>query len=519
MSERCLIVGAGPVGLTLANLLSQYGVSCRIIDRGPGPVLQTKAAGLWARTLEMLHHMDLDQQFLEVAHRSYSAHLYQGGSERLHLDLAKLPSSYNFITLIPQHVTEGILEHHLRQRHGVVVERGVSLVSLREHRATIAQGDGTPKSEEYRFIFGTDGAHSRVRKECGVSFAGTQLEGFWNVGDVHARSEMLPRNEVSIFLSEEGPIAFFALGHDRYRVVARCDQHLDPVPLEFFQEAVNTRMPFPVRLSDGHCMTGFSIHERQAERYRHGCTFLLGDAAHIHSPAGGQGLNTGMQDAFNLAWKVAQVIHWGSPESLLESYHLERHPVARRVMEASGAAIRAASITNPVTRTLQGAAIELAGSLAPVQKRIRNALSELDVHYGDSPLNAARSSKTLSPGSRLPEVYWRDVASRSHRLHDLLSGLHWTLISRGTAPPLEEIDGARLRSVVISRLESPRGGGLSDPEGMVFRACGLEEGSHLLVRPDGYVAGYFAHGEEDGIRRYWAKQGFGGRTLSACVTL
>jgi 2-polyprenyl-6-methoxyphenol hydroxylase-like FAD-dependent oxidoreductase len=490
------------VGLTLATLFTKYGVPYRIIDQHPAPVIQTKAAGLWSKTLEALHHMGLAERFLEVAHRSYSGHVFAGGQERVHLDLSKIPSYYNFVTLLPQHQTESTLTESLAAG-GVTVERGLRLLSLNGHTATLESvQDGQSSSAEFRFVFGCDGAHSQVRKEIGATFEGSQFPGFWMVGDMVIEGQGLPVDEVSMFLGPEGPFALFALGQRRYRVVASGNEMLDPVPVEFFEDAARARLPFPVTLSDPQHMTTFVIHERQADKYSNGIAFLLGDAAHIHSPAGGQGLNTGMQDAFNLAWKVAQVMLWGSPPALLDSYQTERHPVAKKVLETTSVAMRMVSITNPVVQKVRAAAMSLVGGLEVTQSRIREGLSEVDIHYGRSPLNAARGSKTLDPGDRMPEVFWRDRDGLFHRLYDLFTGFHWTILSDEKALSLPGLDPSRLRQVVVARQAGP-GDSFSDPAKTVAEACGLKDGGHLLIRPDGYLAGYFASGEEEALRSYW----------------
>jgi NADPH-dependent dioxygenase len=211
-----------------------------------------------------------------------------------------------------------------------------------------------------------------------------------------------------------------------------------------------------------------------------------------------------MQDAFNLAWKVAQVIRWDSSEALLDTYHPERHPVARRVLEASSFAIKMVGITtNPIARKVQSAAMSLVGSLELAQSKIRAALSEVDIHYNDGPLCSYKGSKTLTPGDRIPEVIWRDYAHRHHRLYDLFTGFHWTLISRDKGADLPDIDASRLRQVVITRLGESVENRFSDPAQAVAEACGLEPGGHILVRPDGYLAGCFVPGDEKAIRGYW----------------
>lgn len=503
MSDSCLIVGAGPVGLMLASLLTKYGVTYRIIDKSPEPVVMTKAAGLWSRTLEALHHLGLADGLLKNAHRSYAAHMFSGGQERVRMDLSKIASFYNFITLIPQHRTESFLTEHLKA-HGVTIERGVRLESLEGGKATLQRGEQT-STEEFRFVFGCDGAHSQVRKEIGATFDGDQLAGYWMVGDMLMEGDSLALDEVSMFVGPQGPVALFALGHGRYRVVASSSEPLDPVTMDFFEAAVRERVPFPLKLSDPQHLQMFSIHERQANIYSNGRAFLLGDAAHIHSPAGGQGVNTGMQDAFNLAWKVGQVIRWGSSPALLESYHQERHPVARRVLETTAVAIRMVEIKNPIVQKVRSAAMEVVGHIEPIQARLRAGMSQVDVHYPESVLNAASGSKLLKPGDRVPDVFWRDAHSRLHRLHDFFTEFGWTLISREQPLELGDIDQSKLRRVLVTRVGETGEGRVSDPTGALAEATGLEPGCHLLVRPDGYLAGVFGSDDASGLREYWRR--------------
>ena len=500
MSDSCLIVGAGPVGLMLACLLEKYGVPFRIVDQNPEPVIQTKAAGLWAKTLEALHHLGLAESLLGISHRAYGAHIFSGGQERVTMDLSRIPSFYNFVTLIPQHQTEAFLTAHLKQ----AVERGVRLTALDGGRATLEKGE-TSSVEEFRYVFGCDGAHSKVRKEIGATFAGDQLPGFWAVGDMKMVGEGLTPDEVSIFVGPQGPLAVFGLGEDRYRVVANSPEALDPVLLEFFKKAAADRIPFPVTISEPQHLQMFAIHERQASIYSNGRGFVLGDAAHIHSPAGGQGVNTGMQDAFNLAWKVAQVWHWGSPASLLETYQQERHPVARRVLETTSMAIRMVEIKNPIAQKMRSAAMEVVGHIEPIKARLRAGLSQIDVHYPESALHAAKGTKVLKPGDRAPEVLWRDTRSQLHRLYDLFTHFGWTLISRDRPLTVEGIDASRLRQVVITRVGPTGDNQFSDPSGAVAEATGLESGAHLLVRPDGYVAGTFGADDGAALLDFWRR--------------
>lgn len=472
MEATCLVVGAGPVGLTMAALLNHYGVGCRIVDRLPEPALQTKAAGLWSRSLEVFEQLELADLLLSRSHRATRGNIFAQGRRVLELDLSKVESRYNFLTLIPQHRTEALLTEHLAKR-GIQIERGTELTFW---DGTLAGLKGPHGKEEFRprYLFGCDGARSRVRREMGISFSGRTVEGHWLVGDLAARGGPLIDDEVCIFMSDQGPLAFFALGQGRYRCVALPgeEKHEEPT-LERFQQIAAVRAP-GLQLSELENGGLFSIHERQVEQYRSGSTFLLGDAAHVHSPAGGQGLNTGIQDAFNLAWKIAQVIHWKAPDALLESYHLERYPVAARVILGSSMATRMATAHNPVARAVRRAAMGAASHLEPVLDKVSETLSELNIHYHQSPLNGGRRWGRLRAGDRLPEVAWQENGEE-FRLHSYLDGMNWTLLAFERSLDL----GPRVSQFQVGHVKKVR------------EACGVDEAGFLLVRPDGYLAGFF----------------------------
>lgn len=485
----CLIVGAGPVGLTMALLLRGYGVDFRIIEKDQSPQIQTKAAGLWSRSLEVFEHLGLAELFLENSHLATSGNVFADGRKVLEFDLTKISSHYNHLTLIPQHRTESLLSEALEER-GITVERGVQLASWDGVRAELKSDDGETESLRPRFLFGCDGARSSVRKECGLDFEGQTLDGSWLVGDILAVGPELVEEQVNVFLSPNGPIAFFPLGTGRYRVVAAANSEYargDKPGLPDFEKIAQERVPGGLTLNDGQHLTVFTIHERQVPSYRKGVAFLLGDAAHIHSPAGGQGLNTGIQDAFNLAWKVAHVVNFSSPDSLLDTYTAERHPVAARVLTGSRMATKMTFLQNPIARAARDAAMTVAGHLEPVLSKIRATLSETDIHYRDSTLSGKRAGGRLKPGDRVPDLRWTDESGHERRIQNDFRGSQWKLLNFAQDNP--GWDPAK-----IDLLELSLGGELDD-------ACGVE-GGRLLVRPDGYLAASFRAGDDEGIQEY-----------------
>ncbi len=473
----------------MALLLNEYGVEFRLVEKNQEPQIQTKAAGLWSRSLEALEHLGLAEKFLQKAQIAHGGRFYVDGELAMTLGLRRIPSRYNFLTLIPQHETEALLTLELTRR-GVEVERGTQLKSWDGECAVLESSRGT-ETVKPRFLFGCDGARSSVRQECGLAFQGSTFEGVWLVGDMGVEGPPLNSREITLFLGPDGPMAFFPLGQSRYRVVAFAGEDFtrrDTPTLEDFQSYTKRRVPFEVALSEGRHLTVFTIHERQVEHYRSGRAFLLGDAAHIHSPAGGQGLNTGLQDAFNLAWKVAHVVRWEAPEGLLDTYSRERHPIAAKVLAGSTIATRMASVKNPMARAVRRAALSVASQLEPLLDKVRETVSETDIHYRGSSLCGTHAVGRLKPGERIPELRWSDQKGQIQRLQSLFKGPGWSLLCFGGGEP--DWGSEQIRPVSLP-LHSP-----------MAEELGLDEGGWLLVRPDGYLAASFPPGDNLAVEDY-----------------
>jgi 2-polyprenyl-6-methoxyphenol hydroxylase-like FAD-dependent oxidoreductase len=358
MDLDILVVGAGPTGLTLAEELARFGVSFRIIDAGRGPTDLSKAIGVQARTLETLDIIGIADELVRHGNPAKGFRIYDGKDEILKLDFTRLGSRFPFLLTVPQRDTEHVLLEKLNARQHV--ERETTLIDFTQDSsgvdATLRHGDGGLEQVRARWLVGCDGAHSKVREKLGLPFEGKDYEESFLLADVHVEWS-LPDDELYLFLHDGWLAAFFALPGGRCRLIADLPPEQAPKDqqpsLEVCQRIVAERVPMPATLSDPNWTAYYRIHRRIVPRLQQERVFLAGDAAHIHSPAAAQGMNTGIQDAFNLAWKLALVAHGQAPDSLLESYNAERYPVESAVLKNTDLLLSLASVRQPVARKLR----------------------------------------------------------------------------------------------------------------------------------------------------------------------
>ena len=348
MKVDALIVGAGPVGLTMAAELQRYGLSIRVVDKDSGRTDKSKAIAVWARTLELLDRTGagVTQRFIDAGLKAAYTNIFASGEQIAHVELSSVDTPYKYILLIQQSETERLLEEHLAGL-GARVERQVELKTFEQSSdvvtCTLAHADGSEETVEASWLIGCDGAHSTVRHQLGMSFEGSTMLTDFVLADLHIDG-MQGAPAGNIYWHAEGMLAVFPLGGTRYRVIAdmgksasqTIGEHRVPT-LEEVQRILDVRGPKGLVASNAVWMSSFAINERKVADYRAQRVFLAGDAAHVHSPAGGQGMNTGMQDAFNLAWKLALASRGlCAAEPLLASYSLERSAVAKMVLEQTG---------------------------------------------------------------------------------------------------------------------------------------------------------------------------------------
>lgn len=411
MDIRVLVVGAGPVGLTMAAELARYGVSVRIVDKAATRTDKSKALVLWSRTLELLEGAACSETFVAAGRKVYVASIFAGNRQMAHIDLTGVDSTYAYALMLPQSETERLLETHL-EGLGVRVERGVEVTGFLETatgvEANLRHADGSSERASASWLVGCDGAHSVVRHGLSAKFEGDTLQSDWVLADGHLEGWPLPETELAMYWCEDGVLGVFPILPGRFRVIADVGDATGPraadPSLEQIQAIIDRRGPGGVTLTDAVWLSGFRINERKVAAYRKGRVFLTGDAAHVHSPAGGQGMNTGMQDAFNLAWKLALVCRGALPaEPLLDSYSVERSAVGEKVLADAGRLTWVATLRNPLAQAVRNMAVRILLGLPPVHNIFAGNFSEIAIGYKRSPLNGpyARGVGAPAPGRRV----------------------------------------------------------------------------------------------------------------------
>jgi 2-polyprenyl-6-methoxyphenol hydroxylase-like FAD-dependent oxidoreductase len=512
-----LVVGAGPVGLLMASELRRHGAQCRIIDRLAEPMKWVKALGVTQRTLEVWDDLGIVSQALDAWMTLGRQRVFINRAQVADADTA-FPGEapYPRPLSLPQPETERILAAHLA-RFGVRVERGVELRSFRDDGEAVEAALGTAGGTEIvhcRYLVGCDGAHSAVRHGLQLPFEGGRFPVSFLLADVAIGWEFSPAT-ACLFMEMRGDALENLLvcipyrdrsdpDRPRYRVstmaqpVSATDwegtspdiqaETASELTLGQVQEIVTRFVPVRAAVSDLRWSSVFRISHRIVPRYRVGRVFLAGDAAHIHPPTGGQGMNTGLQDAYNLAWKLALVIKGVAHADLLESYNAERQPVGQAVVE----------------RTRQRSL-----SIADRSRHDEEALyddSQLGVNYRTSAWVAEHQSRPDAlaggpqPGDRVPDVQGlrRDGIRFPLRLFDLLRGTHHTLLLAGTetspgmVEALQRRHGDRLRAYRIARPDAAGPGTgacptLVDSDRHFERTFAVAGPAAYLIRPDGYV--------------------------------
>jgi 2-polyprenyl-6-methoxyphenol hydroxylase-like FAD-dependent oxidoreductase len=394
MHTQVLIVGAGPVGLTMAAELARYGVSVRIVDKAPQRTDKSKALVLWSRTLELLERGPGSARFIDAGFKAEAVNVVAGDKLIGHVSMATVDTPYPFGLMIPQADTERLLDAYLGEL-GVTVERGIEVTDFTQRPdgvvATLRHGDGRDESLSADWLIGCDGAHSLVRHKVGAPFTGETMDSDWMLADVHMRGYPCPDNEASVYWHKDGVFVIFPISPGRYRLIADLPpsgQTHPPTPtLEEVQALIDRRGPRGIVARDPIWLAGFRINGRKVSDYRWRRAFLAGDAAHVHSPAGGQGMNTGMQDAFNLAWKLALVVRGECREDLLDSYSPERSYVGDQVLKSAQRLTVAGTLKNPVVQVVRNSVAHLALGLSFVQNAFAETMTQVTVGYPMSPLN------------------------------------------------------------------------------------------------------------------------------------
>jgi 2-polyprenyl-6-methoxyphenol hydroxylase-like FAD-dependent oxidoreductase len=524
-----LVVGAGPTGLTLALQLRQLGLRFRIIDQNPTRSTTSKAIGLQYRVSEILTWMGLFERFRARGVVGSALNFYAHGAQLLRVKLDRIENAHGRgafepqSIVIPQNVTEALLADALREQN-VAVERGVRFVSFTQNdehvRSEIQHGDGSSELIASRYLVSCEGAHSVIRKQAGITFVGKPYPLAVFMADV-AVDWSRPHTDVHVWFHPDGMFSAIPLpGDHRWRLFVEINQ--DPnapatdVTLDLIQGMLAERTGDQVtRVSNPLWMSEFRISCRMVDRFNVGRVFLAGDAAHIHSPTGGQGITTGVGDVTNLAWKLGMVLRGEAAPALLDTYSRERLPVVRQVLHTTD---QNTSVFLPHSRPGQLLRDHVLLPLLRrrmVQQRLTRRLSQLDMHYRNQPLSAHQEVSLFKrvrvrAGDRTPDVAFQDAQTQEHiTLFALMDRAHPTALIGGNTPEgqierlLAAFDRLSMPAFVVAgTTQSQHRRGLIDTTGDFARLYGARGAFLYLVRPDGYVGLFQQPIDERAIQDY-----------------
>jgi 2-polyprenyl-6-methoxyphenol hydroxylase-like FAD-dependent oxidoreductase len=370
-----LIVGAGPSGLTLAASLVKKGIATTVVDRQPAGANTSRAAVVNARTLEVLDDLDVSRRLVKEGTQAPRFTIRDGRRSLIPVDFSVLPTEFPYSLMVPQATTERVLLDRLIELGGAVI-RPKTLASVRQDadRVTATFDDGDVIRA--RYAVGADGIHSTVREQAGIGFEGGAYQESFTLADVRLRGEA-PADEVILFWAKAGLTVVAPLPGDIYRIVAPVPDAPEEPSAEFIQQILDERGLGAGRMVVTEVIWGsrFRIHHRVADTYRAGRLLLAGDAAHVHSPAGGQGMNLGIQDGVELADALAAVLG-GAPDSVLDEYSAARRPIAQQVVEMTDRLTRLATLPRAL-RPIRNVAIGVAGRIPAIQRALAKQLSGL----------------------------------------------------------------------------------------------------------------------------------------------
>lgn len=490
-----LVVGAGPTGLMAATLLARSGVSVMLVEKRAEATRESRAFAVQARTLELMRTLGLADRFIANGVRADSVNIHVQGRFRGGLDFARARADdtpFPFILMIPQSRTEAILAEDCAA-NGVAIARGNEVLGIVEADdgivATVRDADGAERTIRAAYVVGGDGSRSIVRQAAGLGWTGDMFPQRFLLADCKV-DWPLDHDRFRVFMN--GPLIglFLPLDGEKLSRVMATDMSgaagfgsedastAAPLDLAEMQRGLEAAIALPVRLSDPVWVTRYRAHHRHVDRYAKGRCFVAGDAAHIHSPAGGQGMNTGLQDAANLAWKLAAVLRHGADPALLDSYDAERRPVGEQVVRSTGKLFAAAAGQSGVKARMRDALVSfvlpLLTRLPPFQRKAFLNSSQRAIAYPASDW-VRGDAGAVAPGMRVPDA---PVAGGTIHGHIACYRFHLLLLARAPLAAPEWDDPRCPMSLV------------TDAPAETWARFGVPEGgaATLLVRPDGHVA-------------------------------
>ncbi|HVV68172.1 MAG TPA: FAD-dependent monooxygenase [Gammaproteobacteria bacterium] len=505
-----VIVGSGPTGLMLACQLQRFGINFRIIDKQIDRAKESRAFGIQAKSMEIFQNLGLAEEFLKHAQAGQKAEFYFNGQFKFAINFSDIDvqaTPFPAIYFLPQSETEQILIDYLQARQ-ITVERQFELITFTQDSdgvTAIVKNNRTGEDETIvcRYIVGCDGAHSTVRSLLEIPFVGASYLQNFILADVEVNWK-LPIESFSVFLAKEGNLLCIPLKHNlrRIMITGMGGDSLDDKPptLQEIEHFMNKVAATPVKLDNPVWITRFHLHHRAVYKCRLNRAFLAGDAAHIHTPVGAQGMNTGLQDASNLAWKIALVLKYHTPTTLLKSYQAERHPVGQVLVHTTDRIFGWITSKNSIITTFRQYLIPIVMRLVLKSKQVRrfmfNFISELSIHYEPNAFIVEKTERAdkkflkIKAGYRAP-----DAPTENSSLFELFRQKPFNILLFNVSDETENFSKVLALIAKYSQLIAVHQFTDSHKLEVLFDRYGISQTGIYFVRPDGYI-GFRAFGNK-----------------------
>jgi 2-polyprenyl-6-methoxyphenol hydroxylase-like FAD-dependent oxidoreductase len=490
MRKEVMIVGAGPTGLALACQLIRFGIDFVIIDKNETTTPHSKAIGVQARTLEIYEQIGLADPLISLGNIADKATMFAGGRVRGYIpfrDLGKGMSPYPFLLIVEQGRHEKLL-HDFITSHERKINWQTELKSFTQNDSCVTaviQTNGKSETVEAKYLIACDGAKSLIRHSLGLKFEGSTFERMFYVADVNLEWKM-GRSGLFVFLMKNNLLAFFTMTEDRFRIVGTFPEEFSKeegdVLYEEIEEQIRHDTDIDFDITRVNWFSTYKVHTRHVEKFSKGRCHLAGDSAHIHTPAGAQGMNTGIQDGHNLAWKLAWVLKHGGRERLLDTYNEERLPNAESLMKTTDRFFNIAANPNPIFAFIRlwifPYIAEFLFSLDIVKRFVFPRISQIAINYRGSSLGKTIGSFKVNAGDRMP---WFEIEGKS--IYDFLHEpvFHLVIFSdgKGEIPPLPDD--------LMKEWERKIDSHFFDLDEKAADVFGTDSAFYLILRPDNYI--------------------------------
>jgi 2-polyprenyl-6-methoxyphenol hydroxylase-like FAD-dependent oxidoreductase len=500
-----LIIGAGPTGLMMACQLTMHDIPFRIVDKTEDHTTQSRALVIQARSLEILDQMRIAEKAIQRGKIARAIGAFFNGKKVLRVivnDMGGGLTRFPYFLMLEQSHTEEILVEFLKE-HGHQVERRTELKRLTQNidevTSVLKLPNGQEETVKTKFVIGADGAHSIVREQLNIPFGGKTYQESLFVLDCKAEVG-IPTDEMYLTFGEIAVGGFFPLTNGRWRILGNIPKEVEgkeEITFEDIEKDFAKRIHMNVKLYDPQWISAYHSHHRYASAFRRDSSFLIGDAAHIHSPVGAQGMNTGLQDAYNLAWKLALVLKGKAKNTLLDSYTAERITIAKKLVRSTDRIFSVVTSSNIIIKTFRlyiiPAVLRLA---APVFQKLKfiqrfafKGISEIGISYRQSSLSQNASfgrfpHYTPKPGDRLPFIIFKDVNGNEINIQEKMRGKFFCLFIFSDNSPQELISAVKPFKDLFSIEIIP----MTSQTKILYKEFGIKNNGCYLVRPDSYIA-------------------------------